>query len=81
MLEIKDDNGNTVFIAHNAIHRIVINSEQTVAEITTEDKTYWTRNVETVKSFLSKKSELAQQVSYLTSAIRDLHNLLRARLR
>ena len=81
MLEIKDDNGNTVFIAHNAIHRIIINSEQTVAEITTEDKTYWTRNVETVKSFLSKKSELAQQVSYLTSAIRDLHNLLRARLR
>lgn len=80
MLEIKDNNGKTIFIAHNTIQRIVINSDQTVAEITTEDKTYWTQNVEAVKSFLSKKSELAQHVSYLTSAIRNLHNLLRARL-
>lgn len=81
MLKFKNHLGNTIFLAEQEIQMISFNEDESEANITTHLLTFKTKDVEVVKSFLSKKSELAQQVSYLTSAIRDLYNLLRARLR
>lgn len=79
MLKIKTETGD-VYLSPSAIQAVIIPTDERKATIMTNEKNFTTEDVQKVKDYLYDMTQTNKEISHLSSAIRNLTNILRARL-